>query len=137
MQETLVQALGWEDPLKEGTHSSTVVWRIPWKEDPGRLQSIGSHKSDMAEATKQQQQQAVSHQAPRSIRFSSQECWSVLPFPYPGDLSDPGIKPTSPTLASEFFTIESPGKPIMVNTCHYTFVQSHRMYNTKSVPYGL
>jgi len=44
MQETLVQALGWEDPLEEGTHSSIVVWRIPWKEDPGRLQSIGSHR---------------------------------------------------------------------------------------------
>ena len=43
VQETLVQSLGWEDPLEEGmaTHSSILAWRIPWIEDPGRLQSIG------------------------------------------------------------------------------------------------
>ena len=42
MQETLVQSLGWEDPLeKEMTaHSSTLAWKIPWKEEPGRLQSM-------------------------------------------------------------------------------------------------
>ena len=39
-----VQALGWEDPLEEGmaTHSSIPAWRIPWTEEPGGLQSIGS-----------------------------------------------------------------------------------------------
>ena len=44
MQETQVQSLGWEDPLEEGmaTHSSILAWRIPWTEEPGRLQSIGS-----------------------------------------------------------------------------------------------
>ena len=38
-----VQSLDWEDPLEEGmaTHSSILVWRIPWTEEPGRLQSIG------------------------------------------------------------------------------------------------
>ena len=38
-----VQSLGQEDPVKEGmaTHSSTLVWRIPWREEPGRLQSTG------------------------------------------------------------------------------------------------
>ena len=43
MQETWVRSLGWEDPLEEGmtTHSSILAWRIPWAEDPGRLQSIG------------------------------------------------------------------------------------------------
>ena len=37
-------SLGWEDPLEEGraTHSSMLAWRIPWTEEPGRLQSIGS-----------------------------------------------------------------------------------------------
>ena len=36
--------LGWEDPLEEGTatHSSILAWRIPWTEEPGRLQSVGS-----------------------------------------------------------------------------------------------
>ena len=43
-QETLVQSLGQEDPLKKGmaTHSSILVWRIPWTEEPGRLESMGS-----------------------------------------------------------------------------------------------
>ena len=41
--------------------------------------------------------------------FSRQEYWSGLPFPSPGDLPNPGIKPTSPALASGFFTIELPG----------------------------
>ena len=39
----LGQSLGWEDPLEEGmaTHSSILVWRIPWREEPGGLQSMG------------------------------------------------------------------------------------------------
>ena len=43
MQETWVQFLGWEDPLEKemATHSSIVVWEIPWIEEPGRLQSLG------------------------------------------------------------------------------------------------
>ena len=42
VQETKVQFLGWEDPLKEmATDSSTFAWRIPWTEEPGRLQSMG------------------------------------------------------------------------------------------------
>ena len=43
--------------------------------------------------------------------FPRQEYWSGLPFPPPGDLSDPGIEPASPTLAGGFFTTEPPGKP--------------------------
>ena len=45
VQEIGVQSLGWEDPLKEGmaTHSSILVWRIPWMEGPDGLQFIGSH----------------------------------------------------------------------------------------------
>ena len=46
MQETWVLSLGWEDPLEKGmaTYSSTLVWRIPWTEEPGGLQSIGSQR---------------------------------------------------------------------------------------------
>ena len=46
MQETQVQSLGWENPLEEGmaTHSSILAWRIPWAEEPGRLQFIGLQK---------------------------------------------------------------------------------------------
>ena len=51
MQETWVQFLGQENPLKKGmaTHSSIFAWRIPWTEEPGRLQSMGPQKSDMTE----------------------------------------------------------------------------------------
>ena len=44
MQETWVQSLGWEDPLEKEieTHSSVLAWRIPWTEEPGGLQSMGS-----------------------------------------------------------------------------------------------
>ena len=43
MQETQVQSLGQEDPPEKGaaTHSSILAWRIPWTEEPGRLQSMG------------------------------------------------------------------------------------------------
>ena len=46
MRETWVQSLGREDPLEKemATHSSTLAWRIPWKEEPGRLQSMGSQR---------------------------------------------------------------------------------------------
>ena len=44
--EMQVQSLGQEDPLEKGmaTHSSVLAWRIPWTEQPGRLQSIGSQR---------------------------------------------------------------------------------------------
>ena len=47
MQETWVRSLGWEDPLEEemATHSSILVWRIPWTEEPSGLQPMGLQKS--------------------------------------------------------------------------------------------
>ena len=62
MWETWVLSLGWEDPLEEGmaTHSSILAWRIPWTEEPGRLQSIGSHR--------------VRH------NWSDLACWTILSF---------------------------------------------------------
>ena len=44
MQETWVQSLGQEDPLAKemAIHSSTLAWKVPWTEEPGRLQSMGS-----------------------------------------------------------------------------------------------
>ena len=53
----------------------------------------------------------MDHQAPLPTEFSRQEYWSGWPFPSPGDLPNPGIEPTSPTLAGRFFTTEPPGKP--------------------------
>ena len=46
MRETWVRSLGQEDPLEKemATHSSTLAWKIPWTEEPGRLQSMGSQR---------------------------------------------------------------------------------------------
>ena len=62
-------------------------------------------------------------QAPLSMGFSRQEYWSVLPFPPPGDISDPGTKPTSlgsPALAGGFFITLPPGNLYM----HYQILPS-------------
>ena len=55
----------------------------------------------------------VARQAPLSVGFSRQECWSWLPFHPPGDIPKPGIEPMSPALAGSFFTTAPPGKPGM------------------------
>ena len=52
----------------------------------------------------------AAHQASLSAGFSRQEQWSGLPFPSPGDLSDPGIEPGSPALQADSLQSESPGK---------------------------
>ena len=46
MQETWVRSPGWEDPLEKemAIHSSTIAWKIPWTEEPGRLQPMGSQR---------------------------------------------------------------------------------------------
>ena len=51
IRETWVQSLGWEDPLEKetATHSSILAWKIPWTEEPGGLQSMGSQESDTTE----------------------------------------------------------------------------------------
>ena len=53
----------------------------------------------------------VAYQAPLPMGFSRQECQSGLPFPSPGDLPDPGIKPESPALQADTLPSEPPGKP--------------------------
>ena len=53
----------------------------------------------------------VTYQTPPSMGFSRQECWSGLPFPSPGDLPNPGIKPGSPALQADALPSEPPGKP--------------------------
>ena len=54
MWETWVQSLGWEDPLEEGmaTYSSILAWRIPWRQEPSGLQSMGSQRVRHDGATK-------------------------------------------------------------------------------------
>ena len=51
VQESWIQPLGWEVPLEKGmaTHSNVLVWRIPWTEEPDRLQFIGCKELDTTE----------------------------------------------------------------------------------------
>ena len=55
MQEMQVQSLGWEDALEKemATHASTLAWEMPWTEEPGGLQSMGSQRVGHNLATKQ------------------------------------------------------------------------------------
>ena len=53
----------------------------------------------------------VAGQSPLSMEFSRQEYWSRLPFPFPGDLHDPGTEPGSPMLQADSLLSESPEKP--------------------------
>ena len=62
------------------------------------------------------------HQAPLSLGFSRQEYWGGLPFPSPGEFSNPGIKPRSPTLQADSLPSESPGK-------HNSFINPPLMNN--------
>ena len=54
----------------------------------------------------------AAYQAPLSMEYSRQEYWSVLPFPSPGDLPDPGVESRSPTLQADALLSEPPGKPL-------------------------
>ena len=80
----------------------------------------------------------VAYQASLSMGFSRQEYWSGLPFPSPGDLPDPGIKPRSPTLQVDSLPSEPPGKPISGCRQH-AFIKvlagmaQHRQYNRSSM----
>ena len=65
------------------------------------------------------------HQAPLSMEFSKQEYWSELPFATPGDLTNPGIQPTSPVspaLAGGFSTTEPPGKPHKIHNRYIVLI---------------
>ena len=73
--------------------------------------------------------QAVAHQVPLSVKFSRQEYWSWLPFPPPGDLSNPGGQTHIPALAGRFFTTESPGKPY----CFQNFSFSRTSYDMNDI----
>ena len=68
-------------------HSSTLAWKIPWTEEPGRLQEEREALEVVTSSL--------------YMEFSRQENWSALPCPPPGDLPNPGIETTSPTLQAD------------------------------------
>ena len=72
----------------------------------------------------------VALQAPQFMGFSREEYWSGLPFPPPGDLPDPGIKPVflaSPALAGGFFTTSAPWEAMIIGT--YTTIYFYKVNN--------
>ena len=148
MEEVWVWSLGWDNPLEEGmaTHSSILAWGIPWTEEPGglqsmRLQRLRKEGSDLAVSdlieVKWSEMKSLSrvrlfatpwtlaYQAPPSLGFSRQEYWTGLPFPSPGDLPNPGIKPGSPVLQADALLSEPPGKSLLVwckSNCGFTLL---------------
>ena len=67
----------------------------------------------------------VAHQAPLSMGFPRQEYWSGFPFPSPGDLPNPEIKPGSPALQADSLPTEPPGKLLAsLRASNYTFQDS-------------
>ena len=80
--------------------------------DPGPLSivNLGSCGGLVAIATPW----TVAHQAPLSMGFSRHEYWSGLPFPFPEDLSDPGIEPRSRVLRADSLPTELPGNLVVV-----------------------
>ena len=76
MQETRVQSLGWEDLLEKAmaTHSSILAWKIPWTEEPGRLQSMGSQRVGHNWATSLQREFRVEsrNESPRALEKLAQ-----------------------------------------------------------------
>ena len=77
----------------------------------------------------------VARQAPLSVGFSRQEYWSGLPFPSPGDLPDPGIKPRSPALQADSLPAEPQGKPKNTGVGSLSFLQ--RIFLTLELNQGL
>ena len=68
MQETWVWSLGWGDPLEKemATHSSILAWRIPWTEEPGKLQSMGLQRVGQGRANKWERAWRTSSHGPRN-----------------------------------------------------------------------
>ena len=80
----------------------------------------------------------LAHQVPLSVGFSRQEYWSGLPFPSPGDLPHPGIKPESPALAGRFFRkTKPPGKPLYQEVGTHSLGSDGSGANPKPNPWAI
>ena len=97
MQETWVRSLGWEDPLEKemAAHSSTLAWKIPWTEEPGGLQPMGSQSQ---------------------TRLSDLIFSCSMRTPSCGIQWDPVVEPSPPALGVQSFsrwtTREAPSSPV-------------------------
>ena len=96
MQETQFQSLGWEDLLEKemATHSSILAWKIPWTEEPGRLQSMGLQRVGYNGATSHSHSLTHTHSLCLSCGMWTLSCgmWDLVPRP--------GMEPGSPALGA-------------------------------------
>ena len=78
--ETWIRSLGWEDPLEEdmATHSSILAWRIPWTEEPGGLQPMGSQEPNMTEKRSTAQRSRFMFNLVRNFQTNFQICCNIL-----------------------------------------------------------
>ena len=76
----------------------------------------------------------VAYQSPLSMGFSRQEYWSGLPFPSPGDLPDPGVKPRSSALQADTLPSEPPGKPRAVLVSQ-KLIRKYREFSYTTYPF--
>ena len=116
MRETWVQSLGLEVPLEKemATHSSMLVWRIPWTEEPGGLQSTGL--------------QRVWHNWARTWKWKLLSRvwlfatpWTYSPWNSPEHLPNLGMEPRSPTLQGDYFYLRHKESPRILEWVAYRF----------------
>ena len=91
------------------THSSTLAWLQSMGSKNFTIQPLYSEVKLLSRVQLFVTPWTVAYQGPPSTGFSRQEYWSGLPFPSPGHLPDPGIKPRSPTFQADTLTSEPPG----------------------------
>ena len=116
MQETWIWSLGWEDPLEKemATHSSILAWRIPWMEEPGRPQSMGS--------------QRVKHDWATSPSPSYIELWFLSFFPRisKGYLQFSSVAQSCPT-PCDSMNHSTPGLPVHHQLPEFTQTHVHQV----------
>ena len=150
MQETWVWALGWEDPLEKemAIHSSTIAWKIPWTEEPGRLQSMGSQRvrHDWASSRSRSHSQGIRHLPQPSLAlWDSQVQRNPLYLGFWKDqlftkkrmekqLSSPWVEASAPLHAPSPFRLPWPTRqwsgPILTGSKpqHLTFFSRHSVH---------
>ena len=71
MWETRVRSLGQEDPLEKeiAIHSSTIAWKIPWTEEPGRVHRVAKSRTQLSDFTFTQQRTVKNYLCPDTVRF--------------------------------------------------------------------
>ena len=104
------------DVSPPGSSVHGILQQDYWSGLPSSLQGRKGKKKKGREKKERKERTCptltVAYQAPPSMGFSRQECWSGLPFPYPGDVPDPGIKSGFPALRADVLPFEPPGKPL-------------------------